>query len=1590
MDRLVRSKLKIARKLYQDSDFHGCLSIINEILEQDGNNYHALVLKAASCDQLGMEDEAADCFWRAICIDKTNILAWQGFVQMGSKNMDRYYSTLVCACLELIQCYSSPELTDKLVSTQRLLIELLVRYRLELPSDELLDLRRICESLLKIEPCNPYALEALIRLKIEAFLFSAFPATISSNLSVEISATLDTLHFCRELVHPDTVAQIDALSAHIMDHSDENGAIELTASVENTVQLGRLAHIVSSGMLSDAGDSRTAASTPADEVTSDTGRVASWSTVVIDVVSQMRLNGQYGIHSWHHLDLMDFHAMCLLSLATFKQHSFSECDSLADQMLSYINAHRDEMHMESHELRELASVPISQLTDFLRPRPSVVPFRLKPSRVGLSIGTALDCLTEWILALRLANAAASEQPSLTSHVSQNVVPRFFSSHQNSFYWPGLVHTLWLECCLTDRNIRLSISLLFPDTTIESVTLNDILSICDEQWTGRAKLCCLWAGVEHALHDRQPSGDSLIQLANCIFKLLEEFDSPKTSREHFIFGRLLGKLTKFAKLLADETRLSQTVERDCYAAGIVADRTYFANHLSLGRLCRRMGQLKEALEALTQVKKQCPRSPECTYELALTFCQNNQIQQAFDCYNGVDQKLFTEEMWLNYGLVALHLRNTLKSVPALQKVIISDPKNAMCWEILGEAYLLRRSYDTAVKTLTKSIELDPNRPLARILCGQAYRGLGENTLAQQHLESGLALVRGPPETQARSVKSDAVYLRLLTLKELIEINHSSAHNNLLRGLSGLALEQLKNVLQHLAEVFDCSTAVGHVPVWALHIAGSAFSLFTIIHDPDLRVPVPNRLLNVLQVRGIPEENGRKTTELTCTLVCPCVCLRLATVYCACALKQWSTMEHKQRACATPMIHDSSALQRGSLLVTVGLQCLSHARYLKLGHSSACTCSLKTNEVRMNQLFDLAECFLKRVCRELNHAAELDQRFLDECENEQDVAAVSKIDQLETSANKLVQRRLNAYNALRSKAWYGLAELISLRQPQPNMIPEHCLCQALMAKPQNSKAMASLALRILNQGRHKVASAMITQLQAMDSENVLVWLSSAYLNAIASNPAWGEFALGDERKQSILRDLLQAACLGANIQVAFHLVKYLFPTLLETLHGRDEQNRLSSNTRSFIRLAIEVASEAQNRALAFEPKNPILWHNRGILLQLSGLSTPAFFCLQKAMQLQCSEEEELTPIMKVRFDLLRAQYFLASYLRGSPDWPTADQLVPDGDVAFDSTLCTSLAEALAKAIIFLHHPHRSAQYDEARRCLTTELARLARQQGSQAAATALSVSPDAGAWITLIRYFSQLSRSSSILSTHVFEFQSETSSSWFCPPQLAVQLSRAISSSPVPKETNHIRSLCQKLLLCEQVYDSNWSHQDYEGGNGDDGYHPLADLHCPRPDERALWSEYNATLSGLLSNGFSSGLAHLTRYVAQYPTDPLRWTVLGRWLLNRYIETKSIVQNRKLIDHRASCWPVILHCARTAVLLSDHAPFHLLLTDLLSRCTKLWLSISSSARSDIATDQDGLFLLCCLRRAAALFPQIPGILEQLLECTNYFDSRSTMTG
>ncbi|VDP69171.1 unnamed protein product [Echinostoma caproni] len=966
-----------------------------------------------------------------------------GLMQMGSKNMDRYYATLVCVCLQLNGFYTTPELQEKLVQNQSLLIELLVRYRLELPFG-MSNLRGLCESVLKSMPRNPYALEALIRLKLETFLFSAFPSLISPSLDVEHNDSDDPLYFCRELCHPITTAQLDALDAHIVEHAGDIDGPGLTTSIRNTVQLGRLTSAIAGWILSGTENRST-------ETASANNQTDHWSDTM-HAIEHMSLNGYQGIHNWRHLGLMDFHAMCLLALSTFKLHAFERCDTVTEQVLSYLAAHQNEMCLESRELSELASVPLSQLTDFLQPRPAATPFRLQLQKPNWS-GTVHGCLVEWMLALRLANASASEQPALTNYASHDLVPRYIPMFQKSFYWPDVVRTLWIECCLTDQNVNLGLGVLFPNS--DCSTLETVLSVYAQQSSSRAKLCCLWIAVEQALQHDETDENRLKELTDFIFALMEDFGCSKTSREHFLFGRMISRLSLCSKTAATEPRLSQPVEEDCYVAGAGADPGYYANHLSLGRIYRRMGKLKEALKSLAQAKMTCPRSPDCAYELSVALCQDRQLQKAFDCYADINPKLFTKELWLNYGLIALHLRNTLKAVPALQKVIILDPKNALYWEILGEAYLLRRSYDTAIKTLLKSIELDPKRPFAHILCGQAYRGIDETVFAIRKLEQGLELTRQGMGSQ--DPRHDMISLCVSALK------------------------------------------------------------------------VPHRLVSVVENRDAPDQDNN-------VLVCPCVCLRLADIYSACALKQWSKLERLQHTDVIPSANDSPVLQRCTLLVANGLQCLSHARYLKEGHSKACGCTLKDDDTKMNELFDLAESFFKRACRELTESAELDQQFLDGCEDQEDVAAVSKINQFESSADKVVRCRLSANRALQSKAWYGLAELISLRRSNHDLVADYCLCQALMAKPQNAEAGTSLALRLLNQGRAKVASTMITQFQALDPGNYLVWLASAHLNAVISAGGGNKSCLGNDRNQSVLRDLLQTACLGTSVGpdlVNYHL-------------------------------------------------------------------------------------------------------------------------------------------------------------------------------------------------------------------------------------------------------------------------------------------------------------------------------------------------------------------------------------------------------------------------------------------------------------------------
>ncbi|XP_076783138.1 superkiller complex protein 3 isoform X1 [Arvicanthis niloticus] len=64
-------------------------------------------------------------------------------------------------------------------------------------------------------------------------------------------------------------------------------------------------------------------------------------------------------------------------------------------------------------------------------------------------------------------------------------------------------------------------------------------------------------------------------------------------------------------------------------------------------------------------------------------------------------------WLRRGLYYLKAGQHSQAVSDLQAALRADPKDCNCWESLGEAYLSRGGYTTALKSFTRASELNPD-------------------------------------------------------------------------------------------------------------------------------------------------------------------------------------------------------------------------------------------------------------------------------------------------------------------------------------------------------------------------------------------------------------------------------------------------------------------------------------------------------------------------------------------------------------------------------------------------------------------------------------------------------------------------------------------------------------------------------------------------------------------------------------------------------------------------------------------------------------------------------------------------------------------
>lgn len=91
-------------------------------------------------------------------------------------------------------------------------------------------------------------------------------------------------------------------------------------------------------------------------------------------------------------------------------------------------------------------------------------------------------------------------------------------------------------------------------------------------------------------------------------------------------------------------------------------------------------------------------------------------------------------WLRRGLYYLKAGQHSQAVADLQAALRADPKDFNCWESLGEAYLSRGGYTTALKCFTKASELNPESTYSvfKVAAIQQILGKYKEAIAQYHL------------------------------------------------------------------------------------------------------------------------------------------------------------------------------------------------------------------------------------------------------------------------------------------------------------------------------------------------------------------------------------------------------------------------------------------------------------------------------------------------------------------------------------------------------------------------------------------------------------------------------------------------------------------------------------------------------------------------------------------------------------------------------------------------------------------------------------------------------------------------------------------
>uniref|UniRef100_A0A8C4S4K9 SKI3 subunit of superkiller complex n=1 Tax=Erpetoichthys calabaricus TaxID=27687 RepID=A0A8C4S4K9_ERPCA len=193
-----------------------------------------------------------------------------------------------------------------------------------------------------------------------------------------------------------------------------------------------------------------------------------------------------------------------------------------------------------------------------------------------------------------------------------------------------------------------------------------------------------------------------QLAEKQFQKAIQLD-PSSGNYHYFLGMVywyMGEETRRDKTKA-QTHLLKAAKLDAYLGPVFRYLGHFYRDIAADKV-RARGCYKKAFE----IDRHDAESGAAAVDLSMELDDMNSALAILKSVTEHASAGTAKWAWLRRGLYYLKINQYTQAIADLQAALRADPKDSVCWECIGEAYLNRRGFTAALKSFTKANELNP--------------------------------------------------------------------------------------------------------------------------------------------------------------------------------------------------------------------------------------------------------------------------------------------------------------------------------------------------------------------------------------------------------------------------------------------------------------------------------------------------------------------------------------------------------------------------------------------------------------------------------------------------------------------------------------------------------------------------------------------------------------------------------------------------------------------------------------------------------------------------------------------------------------------